>query len=81
MFKDPNGKQQYASPLTSKFRSNAVAATIVFMLVATGYILGIDTSRTEMPTTGKSLRQLGTTPQITECPFAPKFWCLVTPRG
>jgi len=71
MFKDPDGKQQYASPLTSKLRSIATAAMIAFMLIATGYIFRIDTSRIEIPTTGESLRQLGLTPQITRCPFVP----------
>jgi len=81
MFKNPDGKRQCASPLTSKFRSIAIAAMIVLMLATTGYILGIDASRIEMPTTGKSIRQLGPTPQITKYPLYPNFWCLAAPRS
>jgi len=54
MFKDRDGKrkQQYPSALTSKIRSIANAAMIVFMLVAAGYILGIDPPRIAILTTG-----------------------------
>lgn len=65
MFTDRNGKQkqQYASALTSKIRSIANAAMIVFMLVAAGYIyiFGVDPSRTAMLTTGISPPQFGPT--------------------
>lgn len=56
MFKDRDGKQQYASALTSKVRSIANAATIVFMLFAAGYIFDINPPRIAILTTGNSDR-------------------------
>jgi hypothetical protein len=63
MFKNRDGKQkqQYALALTSKIRSIANAATIVFMLVTAAYIFGIDPPRIAMLTTGISPRQFGHT--------------------
>ena len=77
MFEDRDGQQQYASPLTSKSRSIATAATIVFVLVVAGYILGIDPPRIEMPTTGISPRQLGPIPQKLLL-FSPIHWTTLT---
>jgi hypothetical protein len=61
MFKDRDGKQQYAWALKSKTGSIANVATIVFMLISAGYIFDINPPRIAMLTTGISPRQVGQT--------------------